>query len=216
MRLRPAPAPDDMRTSLALSYDAAAERREAMGEADWRWPIADGLLEMVRREGKTRLLEIGAGVGFTSRWFTDRGLDVVATDLSPAQVELCRAKGLEAYVSDMGDLPFAPGSFDAIWAMNCVHHVPTTEFDAVLAGIADVLVAGGLFYLGVWGGVDQEGIFEDDFYPPPRFFALRSDATLRTAVEPVFTVESFATFTPEVDRDDDGLHMQSMLLRKPG
>ncbi len=215
MRLRPGPPPDDFRASLALSYDAVAAAREEMGEADWRWPIAEDFLGRMRNEDKARLLEIGAGVGFTSRWFADSGIDVVATDLSPAQVELCRAKGLEAHVRDMYRLAFPAESFDAVWAMNCVHHVPSAEFEDVLAGIAEVLTPGGLFYLGVWGGKDQEGIYDDDFYPPPRFFALRSDARLREAVESVFTVESFETFLPETDKDDDGLHMQSLLLRRP-
>lgn len=214
MKLRPASPPEGFRSSLADSYDAVAAKRDEMGEADWRWPIAEGFLDLMRAEGKSRLLEIGAGVGYTSRWFADRGVDVVATDLSPAQVELCREKGLEAHVREMSALGFPEGSFDAAWAMNCVHHVPSTELVTVLQGVADVLQPNGLLYIGVWGGRDEEGIYDDDFYPPPRFFALRSDAALRAAAEAVFTVESFETFVPEIGKDDDGLHMQSMILRK--
>lgn len=213
MKLRPAPAPDGFRASLVASYDAAAEGREAMGEPDWRWPIAERFLGKMRQDGTTRLLEIGAGVGYTSRWFADRGVDVVATDLSPAQVELSRAKGLDAHVRDMFDLRFPAASFDAVWAMNCIHHIPTPELHEVLCGIAEVLVPAGLFYLGVWGGKDEEGVFDDDFYPPPRFFAMRSDASLRAATEQIFTIESFDTFTPNVDPADDR-HMQSLILRK--
>ena len=42
----------------------------------------------------------------------DSGLAVVATDLSPAQVDRCREKGLEAHVRDMYDLGFPDESFD--------------------------------------------------------------------------------------------------------
>lgn len=215
MKLTPAPPPPDFRTSLAVSYDAVADRREEMGEADWRWPIAERFLDLMRLEGKTRLVEIGAGVGYTARWFADRGIDVVATDLSPAQVELCRAKGLEAHVRDMYDLDLPAASFDAAWAMNCIHHVPTPDLADVLEGIREILAPGGLLYLGVWGGRDMEGMYDDDFYPPPRFFAIRSDEALRSALAQVFTVVEFATFLPDHERDDDGLHMQSAVLRAP-
>ena len=215
MKLIPGPPPDAFRESIATTYSNVAQQREEMGEADWRWPIAERVLSLLRAEGKQQLLEIGAGVGFTSRWFADRGLDVTATDLSPAQVELIRAKGLEARVADFYDLGFTPERFDAAWAMNCIHHVAAADLHDVLTGVRKVLRPGGLWYLGVWGGADEEGMYEDDFYQPARFLSMRSDETMRSAVEAVFTVEWFETFVPEEHRDDaDDRHMQSMLLRK--
>lgn len=198
---------------MAATYDAVADHREQMGEAAWRWPLAERFLAMMRAEGRHTLLEVGAGVGYTSRWFADRGLRVVATDLSPEQVERCRAKGLEAHVGDMYDLGLPPGSFDAFWAMNCIHHVPAADLPEVLREMASVLVPGGLGYIGVWGGDDREGVPEDDFYLPPRFFAFRSDDSLLRAVGEVFTVESFDTFVPDDEPDEDGLHMQSLVVR---
>lgn len=212
MRLTPVPPPAGFRDSIASTYDGVAAQREEMGEAEWRWPIAERFLEMMGERGLTDLLEIGAGVGFTSRWFADRGVDVVATDLSPEQVALCRAKGLDAHVRDMYDLGFAAGSFGAVWMMNCVHHVPSADLAGVLTGIESVLRPGGLLYLGVWGGVDDEGMPEDDFYQPPRYFCFRSDETLRAAIEEVFDVISFDTFQPE--EDADGYHMQSLVLER--
>lgn len=213
MDLTPGPPPAIFRTTMAETYDGVAAVREERGEDAWRWPIAERFLEKMRAEGKTRIFEIGAGVGYTSRWFADHGLYVVATDLSPAQVELCRAKGLDAHVRDMYELGFPADSFDAAWAMNCVHHIPNADFPGVLQGIADVLVPGGLFYVGVWGGVDDEGVAEDDFYLPARFFSLRSDETLRAFFEQLFTVELFEVFSPGDEPDPDGLHMQSFVLR---
>lgn len=214
MKLIPGPPPTRFRESIAATYSNVAHQREDMGEAEWRWPIAERVLARLHDEGKKELLEIGAGVGFTARWFADRGLEVTATDLSPTQVELIRSKGVNAQVADMYALGFPPGSFDAVWAMNCIHHVAVADLNEVLAGIRDVLRPRGLFYLGVWGGRDDEGMIEDDFYQPPRFLSLRSDETMRAAVEAVFDVEWFETFLPETDRDDDA-HMQSMLLRVP-
>jgi SAM-dependent methyltransferase len=213
MDLDPGPAQPGFRTIITEAYDAVAEERERRGEEAWRWPIAEEFLDRMLAEGKRTLLEIGAGVGYTSRWFAERDVDVVATDISSAQVELCRAKGLDAQVRDMYDLGFPAGSFDAVWLMNCIHHVPAADVAAVLDGIAAVLVPGGLCYLGVWGGIDAEGVMVDDFYKPDRFFSFRSDATLAYAVERAFTIEEFTTFLPDDEPDPDGLHMQSMVLR---
>jgi len=216
VELRPASPPEAFRDSLARSYDAAAASRDEMGEAEWRWPIAEAFLARLREAEGSRLLEVGSGVGYTSVWFAERGIDVVATDLSPEQVALCRTKGIEAHVRDMYDLDFPEKSFDALWAMNCVHHVPAADMSSVLDGFADVLVPGGLLYIGVWGGRDEEGIYDDDFYPPPRFFSLRSDATLRSVMGNRFAILEFDTFVPDMDKHDDGLHMQSIVAVRRG
>ncbi|MGI9610176.1 MAG: class I SAM-dependent methyltransferase [Acidimicrobiia bacterium] len=212
MDLLPGQAPERFREALATTYDNHASERDERGEADWRWPLAEAFL--ARLAVGARLLEIGAGTGFTARWFADAGLRVVATDLSPAQVERCRAKDLEAHVRDMYHLDFPAGSFDAVWAMNCLLHVPNDDLHDVLSGIHDVLVRGGLFQLGLWGGVEEEGIYENDFYLPPRFFSLRTDDDIQRRVSEVFEVVSFETLDPEPATDDRRLHLQSLVARR--
>ena len=68
---------------------------------------------------------------------------------------------------------------------------------------------GGLFYVGTWGGTDEEGPMQDDHHPVPRFFAFRSDKTMTQALEQRFRVLSFTTV------DVDGNHFQSFMLEKP-
>jgi len=213
VELVPGPAPDGFRSSIATTYDNVATIRDERGEEPWRWPIAERFLGTLQAEDRRRLIEVGAGVGYTSRWFLDRGLSVVATDLSPQQVALCRAKGLEAHVRDMYDLGFPEASFDALWAMNCIHHVPDEDLPTVFRGLAAVVTPGAPIYLGVWGGEDDAGIPEDDFYQPPRFFAFRSDETLVRMAAEVFDVEAFETFVPDGTDVDERLHMQSLFLR---
>ncbi len=213
MRLDRVPPPPGFRAALVTTYDNHAAERDQRGEDDWRWQLAEAFL--ARLPEQAQLLEVGAGVGYTSRWFADRGVDVVATDLSPAQVELCRAKGLEAYARDMYDLGFPDESFDAAWAMNCLLHVPNADLHDVLAGIRRVLRPGGLLQIGLWGGIDEEGIYEDDFYQPNRFFSFRSDDELLARVREVFEVESFEVLDME-DQDDARLHLQSLIARRRG
>jgi SAM-dependent methyltransferase len=195
-----------------VTYDNHAGERDERGEADWRWPLAEAFLG--RLSTGDRLLEIGAGTGYTSRWFADRSLDVVATDLSPAQVERCREKGLEAHVRDMYDLGFPGESFHAVWAMNCLLHIPNSDLASVLVGIREVLVPGGLFQLGVWGGITEEGLYQDDFYQPDRFFSFRTDDDLNERVAEIFEIVDFDVLTPG-DQTDDRLHLQLITARIP-
>lgn len=198
----------DPRPHLTETYDAHAAHREERGEPTWRDAAKEDLV--ARLAPGARLLEVGAGVGYTSRWFADRGLRVLATDLSPVHVEYCRAKGLEAQVADLLDLGFDDGSFEAVWAASCLMHVPNDDLDGVLASIARVLTPGGLFWSGTWGAEDGwEGIWEDDELSPKRFYSLRADDELRAAFERRFDVLSFEASAPEPEFE---WHYQMALL----
>jgi len=88
------------KTPLAETYNNHADERDPRGESVWHNPSRNAFLERMRSEGKIRLLEIGAGTGHTARWFADRGIEVVATDLSADQVAAWRRKRLESYTLD--------------------------------------------------------------------------------------------------------------------
>lgn len=205
---------DDYRevvASLRQAYGPpAAAKRDGMAKEAFKVDERGRFLELLRDRGATSLLEVGAGTGHDSLYFQEHGLRVLCTDLSPAMVERCRAKGLDARVADFLSLGVPPASFDAVYALNCLLHVPTRVLPRVLAAIGDVLAPGGLCYVGTWGGTDEEGPVQDERYPVPRFFAFRSDRVMRQALAEHFHVLSFATF------DADGNHFQSFVLEKPG
>lgn len=197
-------------TSLAASYDAYAHEREANGEPEWRDDIRGDFASRLPVGG--RIVEVGAGAGYTAKWFLDQGFDITATDLAPANVELCRAKGVPAEVRDMADLGFASESVDGVWAASCLMHIADVHLPDVLGEISRVLKPGSHFWAGTWGGSDAEGIWQDDFYEPKRFYSIRNDERMQALYEPHFTVLSFKTFDPRPDFD---WHYQSALLLKP-
>lgn len=197
--------------SLRLSYgQEMAGQRDQSAKESWKVVERQQFLALLQQEGKTRLLEIGAGTGTDSLFFQENGLEVVCTDLSSSMIELCRAKGLQAYVMDFLSLDFPPGSFDAIYALNCLLHVPTCDLPAVLQKLHDLLRPGGLFFLGVYGGSESEGLHESDWHDPPRFFAHHTDEFMQQVTAPCFDLVSFKTI-PFQDRK---WHFQSMILRR--
>ncbi len=184
---------EDVLASLREAYDRGAVEREAAGgqKSDWKIAERDAFRARLEAEGSRTLLEIGAGTGQDSAFFRDNGLSVVATDLSPEMVAICREKGLDARVMDFLHLDFAPASFDAVYALNCLLHVPNADMPAVLSAIRGVLRPRGLFWIGVYGGVEREGPLENDKHVPPRFFALRTDDQIRRCVRSYFEIVDF-------------------------
>lgn len=85
-----------------------------------------------------RVLEIGCGRGafknLVERWV---GLDLAATDAGGKGKPIVRASAIR--------LPFANDSFDGLWSITTLEHVPQPE--AALEEIARVMKPGGVAYL---------------------------------------------------------------------
>jgi SAM-dependent methyltransferase len=199
----------DVLDALRRSYDAGAADRDARVKQDWKVKERDAFLDRLRTIEAETLLEIGAGTGQDAAFFRDSGLDVTAVDLSPAMVELCRDKGIQAYARDFLHLGFEPASFDAVYGMNCLLHVPNADLPDVLRAVRDVLVPGGLFFFGVYGGSAQEGVVAEDHQVPKRFFSFRTDEQVFTYAREDFEIVDFHTI------DDDELHFQAVTLARP-
>ena len=198
-------------SNLLQSYNTTANERDSQTMEPWKIEEREHFLSFLIRENEQTLLEIGSGPGRDGLYFQENGLDVVCVDLSPEMVRLCQAKGLTAYVRDFLTLDFSPGSFDGVYALNCLLHVPKAHIDELLQIIAELLMPGGLFYYGVYGGKDHEGLFEEDTYSPKRFFSFHTDDRLKMLTEKYFTIVYFKAVTLEPERD---IHFQSMILRR--
>jgi SAM-dependent methyltransferase len=204
---------DEVLGPLRAAYDAGAEWRDGITKEPWKQAERQTFRD--RLAPGARLLEIGAGAGQDSAYFKQHGFDVVAADLSPAMVERCRAKGIEAHVMDFLHLDFPAGEFDAVFAMNCLLHVPNRDLPAVLSVVTTILRPGGLLFVGVYGAnageESWEGPLDDDGHAPPRFFSWRTDDRLRGfATDAGLDVVDF-----HVVDTDRGYRFQSLTLRKP-
>jgi SAM-dependent methyltransferase len=200
---------DDVVPDLRASYDGGAAERDSMPKQQFKLDERGAFLDRLRAVEAKTLLEIGAGTGQDAAFFSAEGLDVVAADVSPEMVARCRAKGVEAYERDFLRLGFDPASFDAVYAMNCLLHVPNADLPEVLQAVRTVLKPGGLFYVGVWGGVSQESVFAEDRQRPRRFFALRTDDEMFRYASEWFEVVDFHT------TEFEGHHLQSLTLVRP-
>jgi SAM-dependent methyltransferase len=88
------------------------------------------------------VLDVGCGTGdLTARLGEATGADVLAVDQSERMVELTRARGVDAQVADVAELPFADGSFDCVVAAWMLFHA--SDIGSALAEIVRVLAPDG-------------------------------------------------------------------------
>jgi SAM-dependent methyltransferase len=200
----------EFKTNLVETYNHHARERDKREIKPWKIQELERFVDILKDKQKRTLLEIGAGTGQYSRLVQERGFDVVSTDGSPGMVKLCREKGLLALVMDFYNLGFPDEHFEAIWAQNCLLHVPKKELPDVLRGIKTILKPKGLIYLGLWGGIEFEGVWESDSYTPKRFFSFYPDQQVQEEVANFFEIVYFKPiFVAGME-----LHFQSMILRK--
>ena len=123
---------------------ARAGRAEPMGEA--HAPRAVQALERLAVGPGDRVLDLGCGEGWASRWLAERvvpGGEAIGLDGSAAMLERARATprpGLRYVQGDLLALPFDDRSVDHAFSMEALYYIPV---DAGLAELARVLRPGG-------------------------------------------------------------------------
>jgi SAM-dependent methyltransferase len=108
------------------------------------------LMPELERHGLTgnRLLDIACGTGNSFKEMAARGWEVVGCDISPAMIELARAKAdssVRLEVADMRALPIF-GEFDLVWALTdpLNYLLDADELTMTFEGMHRNLAPGGL------------------------------------------------------------------------
>jgi len=205
----------DFKQQLKVAYDKDALRRDsAEGKRDqWKLDLRQQFVELLKKENKNTILELGSGAGLDAKFFQDNGFEIIATDLSDEMVKMCKKRGLDTKVLDLYRLSTLGKTFDAIFSLNVLLHVPKKDLIKVLQGIHETLNPNGIFFYGVYGGIDEEKIVTDKTKMNlPRLFSFLSDDTLLDTVKELFEVIDFKTV--DIGSDKPNFHFQSLFLRK--
>jgi len=205
----------DFKQQLKVAYNKDAQRRDsAEGKRDqWKLDVRQQFVNLLKKEGKKTVLELGSGAGLDAKFFQDSGFEVLATDLSDEMTKMCKKRGLDARVLDLYDLAPLGKTFDAIFSLNVLLHVPRKDLDLVLHNIHKFLNNNGVFFYGVYGGTDDEKIITDKTKMNlPRLFSFLSDNTLLEAVKDLFEVIDFKVI--DIGSDKPNFHFQSLFLKK--
>ena len=105
-----------------------------------------------------RVLDAGCGAGRDLRWLAAAGFAVEGLDLSPAMVEAARRNtGYRIPVRRMDFAAYADpeGSWDGIWAMASLLHLPKRALGPILERLHASLAPGGILAFSLKTGQDE-------------------------------------------------------------
>jgi SAM-dependent methyltransferase len=199
---------EGLKANLRSAYDADAERRDTLEVEPWRLDVMDQWAGELRARDHKSVLELGCGTGQLALHMSDNLFEVTAIDLSPGNVAAVVARGIDASVADFAELPFPDESFDAAFGFNSLLHVPPVDLKDVLIEIRRVLRPGGSLLIVVWGGINSTGPMPDDWFDPPRYFALYTDEQFASITGPGLKKVRFDT----LDISRGALHPQVLVL----
>lgn len=199
-----------IKEKLITSYNNNSKLRDSYEISTWKLNELDKFISYLDPFEHVSLLDIESGPGQHSKYFTDKDIKATCVDISPNMVAACREKGLEAYVMDFYSLDFEEERFNAVWSMNSLLHVPKSSLELVINNIKQIIKSGGYFYMGVYGGYNFEGVWDEDPYIPNRFFSFYQDEEIKEVVSKGFEIINFDIVPMEGMTAD----YQSIILRK--
>lgn len=193
--------PVDVETSLAAYYDEEGDERLNRPMDPRRVAARDGFLATIATGGERCVLEIGSGPGRDAAAFINAGHCHIAVELSGEHARRCQTTGSRVIRASVRRLPFPTASFDSIWTMSTLMHVPDSAIVLALSEVTRVLKPGGVAAIGVWGGPDVEELSSEDQLRgrEPRLFSRRSNKRWRGMLDGIGTVEDFKTWGDDHD-----------------
>jgi ubiquinone/menaquinone biosynthesis C-methylase UbiE len=101
------------------------------------------------------VLDLGCGNGRLFQLFSDLNISYVGLDVSAALIEEAQKtyvrQGAQFIISDALKLPFNSASFDVVFSIALLHHIPSWEYRCQLVKeVYRVLKESGLFFVSVW------------------------------------------------------------------
>jgi ubiquinone/menaquinone biosynthesis C-methylase UbiE len=131
-----------------------------------------------------KILDVGCGPGRDVEAFCKRGFDVTGIDLTLSFVEMAQKRVPEAKViqMDMRHLEFPDESFDGIWSLASLIHIPKKDIKKTLEGFYRVLEKKGVIFLAVKEGEGEKWV---EKFGKDRFYAFYQEKEILDLLESV-------------------------------
>jgi ubiquinone/menaquinone biosynthesis C-methylase UbiE len=195
---------------ISTSYTKNNKFRNSDVVSLWKVKEFQNFINELSIRGLSNVLDLGAGSGIFGQMFLEKNYIVKCIDISEGMIEFCKNRGLDSEVMDFYNMNFRDGSYEGIWSMNTLLHVPKASIEYVLREVHRVLSDTGIAFVGLYGGKSFEGIWNEDFYTPKRYFSFYHDEEIKEIIGDIFTIKQFKSY----DVGRNGFNFQSMLICK--
>lgn len=146
------------RMTLASYARIAASRPKTHGDPNFLLPEFQTFDRLLRTwSGVGSVLDLGCGHGRDAALFFDRGYHYVGLDFSRPMLEeadklvprSCLVEG------SMYDLPFPDATFDGLWAVGSLLHIPSLRVREVLREMHRIMCSGGIGFILMHDGQEE-------------------------------------------------------------
>jgi SAM-dependent methyltransferase len=198
-----------MRADLRAYYEEEARLRLRSPVVGRRSELRDAFIALLREEGRTSVVDFGAGPGGDGGAFRATGLRFIGVDLAHGNCQLAAEAGVMVVQGSISAPPVRPASLDAGWSMSTLMHIPEPDVPDTLTAMIATLRPGAPLLVGLWGGEQRDLVDESKIQGQRRLYRLRSFERNREMLTTCGTVELASCW----DFSSDGWQYQVFQIR---
>lgn len=139
-------------------YEREASLRKRGPVGGRRAELRRRFLATLRTEGRSSIVDLGAGPGLDGTTFTAAGHSYVGIDLAFGNAVLASEVQIRIVQASIRALPIRSRSFEAGWSASTLMHLPSESASTALAEMVRVLRPGSPLWVGLWGSEDERSV----------------------------------------------------------
>ncbi len=144
----------DTYNRIALQY----KHRRATDDKDTLKPHLDKFIELIDSGSKKKVLDVGSGAGYDSKYLSENGCETIGIDMSESFIEIAKEVAPKARIlkMDMRSIDFPDASFDGIYAAASLIHIVREEAPKVIESFNRILKPDGIVLITVKQGEGEK------------------------------------------------------------
>lgn len=154
-------------------YEDEALRRTRQPLRGRRVELRSSFIGLLTDEGRSSVVDFGAGPGWEAHAYDEAGVRYVGIDLAHGNAMLAAERGVPVVQGSLAAPPLRPASFDAGICMSTLMHLTDSEVPIAVQAMKQALIPGSPLLVAQWGGSDGDQLSTGDS-GHQRFFGLRS------------------------------------------